>query len=58
MTWAACTGHPAAPNASKQELRSKGGICSSSCLGISWGLRSKGICLRGLIRITVVCPQA
>lgn len=25
MTWAACTGHPAAPNASKQELSNKGG---------------------------------
>lgn len=30
VIWGACAGHPAAPNASNQELSDKGRICSSS----------------------------
>lgn len=54
VTQGACAGHPAAPNASNQVLSNNRG----SLLLLPPQGPARPISLRGLIRITIICPRA
>lgn len=66
VTWGACAGHPAAPNAPNRELSDRGESAPPlpPLLSISWGFGKppqgsrKSICFYGPSCIIVICPQA